>query len=111
MAASPDRLSHPPQHKQTNATHKYNRMLPLNHIVGRVTVYQTLSKGGVVYFVREPDMSTLFEDVRFCLLLRLLQSCTVATVQSINPTPPVDPYPLTQTPSHQNRCAPAAPPP
>ncbi len=38
-------------------------MLPLNHIVGRVTIYQTLSKGGVVYFVRQPDMSTLFEDV------------------------------------------------
>lgn len=36
--------------------------LPLNHIVGRVTIYQALSKGGRVYFVRRSDMSTLFED-------------------------------------------------
>ncbi len=37
--------------------------LPLNHIVGRVTIYQTVSKGGVVYFVRKSDMSTLYEDL------------------------------------------------
>jgi len=29
---------------------------------GRVTIYQTISEGGVVYFVRRSDMSTLFED-------------------------------------------------
>lgn len=37
--------------------------MPLNHIAGRVTLYQTLAKGGATTFVRRADMSTLFEDL------------------------------------------------
>jgi fatty acid CoA ligase FadD9 len=45
--------------------------MPFNHIMGRVAVYQTLAKGGLVSFVRRSDMSTLLEDmgaVRPCSL-------------------------------------------
>lgn len=39
--------------------------LPLNHIAGRVTLYQTMVKGGLSVFVRRADMSTLFEDLAY----------------------------------------------
>lgn len=37
---------------------------PLNHVLGRATVLQTLGKGSPAYFTLAPDMSTLFEDIR-----------------------------------------------
>lgn len=61
-------------------------MLPLNHIVGRVTVYQTLSKGGVVFFVRSPDMSTLFDDVRPCVLSHPIHARPPPPQSPISPT-------------------------
>lgn len=38
--------------------------LPMNHLVGRGTVFSTLAQGGTVYFSLRPDMSSLLEDVR-----------------------------------------------
>ena len=38
--------------------------LPLNHVAGLMTIYQSLTRGGVVQFVLKSDMSTLFEDIR-----------------------------------------------
>ena len=37
---------------------------PLNHVLGRATLLQTLGKGSTAYFTLAPDMSTLFEDIR-----------------------------------------------
>jgi fatty acid CoA ligase FadD9 len=38
--------------------------LPLNHQAGRRTVYNTLARGGTLYFTANADMSTLFDDIR-----------------------------------------------
>jgi fatty acid CoA ligase FadD9 len=38
--------------------------LPLNHQAGRRTVYNTLARGGTLYFTARADMSTLFDDIR-----------------------------------------------
>ena len=37
---------------------------PLNHFMGRGAVFNTLARGGTVYFTANADMSTLFEDWR-----------------------------------------------
>lgn len=37
---------------------------PLNHVLGRASLLQTLGKGSPAYFTLAPDMSTLFEDIR-----------------------------------------------
>jgi fatty acid CoA ligase FadD9 len=37
---------------------------PLNHLLGRNMVFNTLALGGTGYFTVEPDLSTLFEDIR-----------------------------------------------
>ncbi len=37
---------------------------PMNHTMGRGTVYGTMAHGGTAYFATESDMSTLFEDIR-----------------------------------------------
>lgn len=37
---------------------------PLNHLLGRATLYQILGRGSTAYFTLAPDMSTLFEDIR-----------------------------------------------
>ncbi|MEM1119832.1 MAG: thioester reductase domain-containing protein [Bacteroidota bacterium] len=37
---------------------------PLNHIIGRNGLIGTLCLGGTLYFTLQPDMSTLFEDIR-----------------------------------------------
>ncbi|MEP3890943.1 MAG: thioester reductase domain-containing protein [Hellea sp.] len=37
---------------------------PLNHLLGRATLYQVLGRGSTAYFTLAPDMSTLFEDIR-----------------------------------------------
>lgn len=37
---------------------------PLNHVTGRMAVFQALMQGGCVNFVLKSDMSTLFEDMR-----------------------------------------------
>ncbi len=39
-------------------------MAPFNHMMGRSEMYATLSVGGTAYFTLQPDMSTLFEDIR-----------------------------------------------
>lgn len=39
-------------------------LAPMNHTMGRGTVYGTLAHGGIAYFVAKPDLSTLFEDIR-----------------------------------------------
>ncbi len=39
-------------------------MAPFNHMMGRTEMYATLSVGGTAYFTLQPDMSTLFEDIR-----------------------------------------------
>lgn len=38
--------------------------LPQNHMGGRNAVANSLKVGGLAYFTSEPDMSTLFEDIR-----------------------------------------------
>ncbi len=38
--------------------------MPLNHMAGRGGIIRSLMDGGVTSFVRESDMSTLFEDIR-----------------------------------------------
>jgi fatty acid CoA ligase FadD9 len=38
--------------------------VPLNHQAGRRTVYNTLTRGGTLYFTAQADMSTLFDDIR-----------------------------------------------
>lgn len=37
---------------------------PLNHLIGRASVFANLGMGSLVYFTAKPDMSTLFEDIR-----------------------------------------------
>ena len=37
---------------------------PMNHIMGRNALINTLNCGGTAYFTLKPDMSTLFEDIR-----------------------------------------------
>lgn len=37
---------------------------PLNHFMGRASVFGTLAQGGVVSFTLKSDMSSLFEDIR-----------------------------------------------
>lgn len=37
---------------------------PLNHVMGRATLLQSLGKGSTAYFTLAPDMSTVFEDIR-----------------------------------------------
>lgn len=37
---------------------------PLNHFMGRNTVFNTLARGGIVHFTQKSDMSTLFDDIR-----------------------------------------------
>src|SRR5690606_5856932 len=37
---------------------------PMGHSAGRGRVYSTLLRGGSVYFVAKPDMSTVFDDLR-----------------------------------------------
>jgi fatty acid CoA ligase FadD9 len=37
--------------------------LPMSHMMGRGTVYRTLSHGGTVYFAAKSDLSTLLEDI------------------------------------------------
>ena len=37
---------------------------PLNHMMGRIGVMNTLIQGGITYFTLKNDMSTLFEDIR-----------------------------------------------
>jgi fatty acid CoA ligase FadD9 len=37
---------------------------PMNHTMGRGTMYGTMAHGGTAYFVAKPDMSTLFDDIR-----------------------------------------------
>lgn len=37
---------------------------PMNHTMGRGTVYGTIAHGGTAYFITKSDMSTLFEDIR-----------------------------------------------
>ena len=37
---------------------------PLSHILGRQGVLRTLVVGGITYFTRKSDLSTLFEDIR-----------------------------------------------
>jgi fatty acid CoA ligase FadD9 len=37
---------------------------PMNHTMGRGTLYGTIAHGGTAYFVTKPDLSTLFEDLR-----------------------------------------------
>ena len=37
---------------------------PLNHIMGRNALINTLNNGGTAYFTLKSDMSTLFEDIR-----------------------------------------------
>ena len=37
---------------------------PLNHFMGRGAVFNTLARGGTVFFTANADMSTLFEDWR-----------------------------------------------
>ncbi|MEP4050627.1 MAG: thioester reductase domain-containing protein [Litorimonas sp.] len=39
-------------------------LAPFNHVIGRSSVINTLSRGGLVNFTLMPDMSTLFEDIR-----------------------------------------------
>ncbi len=39
-------------------------MAPFNHVMGRGEMYRTLNVGGTAYFTLQPDMSTLFEDIR-----------------------------------------------
>lgn len=39
-------------------------LAPLNHLIGRNTVVNTLSRGGTGFFTLKPDMSTLFDDIR-----------------------------------------------
>lgn len=38
--------------------------LPLNHLMGRMTLFKSLLMGGQTYFVRAADMSTFFDDIR-----------------------------------------------
>ncbi len=37
---------------------------PLNHVMGRSTVFNTLVRGGTCFFTAKSDLSTLFEDLR-----------------------------------------------
>jgi fatty acid CoA ligase FadD9 len=37
---------------------------PLNHLLGRNMVFNSLAMGGTGYFTVKPDMSTLFDDIR-----------------------------------------------
>ncbi len=37
---------------------------PMNHLMGRASVFSVLTQGGTAYFTAKPDMSTLFEDIR-----------------------------------------------
>jgi fatty acid CoA ligase FadD9 len=37
---------------------------PMNHMMGRISVFSTLTQGGTVYFALKSDMSTLFDDIR-----------------------------------------------
>ena len=39
-------------------------LAPFNHVIGRSSVINSLSRGGLVNFTLMPDMSTLFEDIR-----------------------------------------------
>ena len=39
-------------------------LAPFNHVIGRSSVINTLSRGGLVNFTLMADMSTLFEDIR-----------------------------------------------
>lgn len=47
-------------------------MAPFNHMMGRAEMYATLSVGGTAYFTLQPDMSTLFEDIRLARPTALL---------------------------------------
>ena len=47
-------------------------MAPFNHMLGRGEMYATLSVGGTTYFTLQPDMSTLFEDIRLARPTALL---------------------------------------
>jgi fatty acid CoA ligase FadD9 len=38
--------------------------MPLNHVMGRFTIYRTMMRGGLTCFVGKSDMSTLLEDIR-----------------------------------------------
>ena len=37
---------------------------PMNHLVGRNQVFNTLARGGTAYFTTKPDLSLLFDDIR-----------------------------------------------
>ncbi|MFG1793290.1 carboxylic acid reductase [Nocardia sp. NPDC049149] len=37
--------------------------MPMSHLMGRVTLYGTLSRGGVAYFTASSDLSTFLEDL------------------------------------------------
>jgi fatty acid CoA ligase FadD9 len=37
---------------------------PMNHTIGRGTIYGAMAHGGIAYFITKPDLSTLFEDIR-----------------------------------------------
>ena len=39
-------------------------LAPLNHLLGRNSLFSALSRGGTLFFTLRPDMSTLLEDIR-----------------------------------------------
>src|SRR5574337_615409 len=45
---------------------------PMNHLVGRNQVFNTLARGGTAYFTTKPDLSLLFEDIRLARPTELL---------------------------------------
>jgi fatty acid CoA ligase FadD9 len=54
--------------------------LPLNHVTGRFSVHRAALLGGLTHFVADPDMSTLFDDIR---LVRPTQLMLVPRVTAI----------------------------
>jgi fatty acid CoA ligase FadD9 len=45
---------------------------PMNHLAGRSQAYNTLGRGGTVYFTSKPDLSELFDEIRMVRPTELL---------------------------------------
>lgn len=64
-AIMPERaITHTWLGKETQVPKVTLMFAPLNHIMGRNALINTLNNGGTAYFTLKPDMSTLFEDIR-----------------------------------------------